>query len=106
MACANSPLTTGTSAIASVGAATGLPCATDDAVGPPAGFTGIELNTPAQPVTFHWKKFIDAASDAGMSRRYGGIHFKDGDLEGRKLGKKIAAIVFKKTLGQIDGKLK
>jgi len=42
--------------------------------------------TPAQPVTLHWKRFHDAADQAGISRRYGGIHFKRGDLVGRALG--------------------
>ena len=72
----------------------------------PVGYVSIELNTPAQPITFTWPKFIDAANDAGMSRRYGGIHFKDGDLQGRALGKKIAKIVFKKAEQYINGKVK
>lgn len=72
----------------------------------PAGFTPVELNTPSQPITFFWKKFIDAADDAGMSRRYGGIHYKEGDLQGRKIGKKIAGIVFKKAQEYIDGNVK
>lgn len=71
----------------------------------PAGYTSIELNTPAQPVTFFWKNFVDAANDAGMSRRYGGIHFKDGDLQGRMLGKKVAKIVVKKAKGYFAGKV-
>ena len=72
----------------------------------PTSFTSIELNVPAQPLTFSWKKFTDAANDAGLSRRIGGIHFKDGDLQGRALGKKIALIVGKKAQQHIDGKLK
>ena len=72
----------------------------------PAGYTSIELNTPAQPLTFSWKKFIDAANEAGFSRRIGGIHFKDGDLQGRALGKKIGATVFKKAQEYINGKVK
>lgn len=72
----------------------------------PASFTSIELNVPAQPLTLSWKKFTDAANDAGLSRRIGGIHFKDGDLQGRALGKKIGLIVGKKAQQYIDGKLK
>ena len=72
----------------------------------PAGFTSIELNVPAQPVTFTWPKFIDAANDAGLSRRIGGIHFKDGDLQGRALGAKIGKLAFKKAQQYIDGKVK
>ena len=42
--------------------------------------------TPAQPVTLRWKTFHDAADEAGISRRYGGIHFKRGDIVGRAIG--------------------
>jgi hypothetical protein len=72
----------------------------------PVGYTAIELNTPAKPITFTWNKFVDAANDAGISRRYGGIHFKDGDLQARKLGAKIAKIVWKRAQEFIDGKVK
>ncbi len=52
---------------------------------------------PAKAITLFWLKFVDAANQAGMSRRYGGIHFKDGDLQGRVLGKKIGTIVWQKS---------
>lgn len=53
----------------------------------PAGSSKIEPGlTPAHPVTLSWATFADAADEAGMSRRYGGIHFRDADLAGRKLG--------------------
>ncbi|MFF4622137.1 vanadium-dependent haloperoxidase [Nonomuraea jabiensis] len=45
--------------------------------------------TPAQDVTLHWRTFTDAADEAGMSRRYGGIHFRLGDLQGRALGRAV-----------------
>jgi hypothetical protein len=72
----------------------------------PAGFTSIELNVPAQPLTFTWPKFVDAANDAGLSRRIGGIHFKDADLQGRVLGKKIAQLAYRKAQEYISGKVK
>lgn len=72
----------------------------------PPGFTTIEANVPAQPVTFFWKTFLDAAGDAGMSRRYGGIHFKDGDLQARAIGKTIGGLAFKKAQQYITGKVK
>jgi hypothetical protein len=41
-----------------------------------AGSSKIEPGiTPAQPVKLKWETFADAADEAGMSRRYGGIHF-------------------------------
>ncbi|MBY0423456.1 MAG: vanadium-dependent haloperoxidase, partial [Parvularculaceae bacterium] len=42
---------------------------------------------PAAPLTLSWPTFSAAAAEAGISRRYGGIHFIDGDLEGRRIGK-------------------
>lgn len=72
----------------------------------PTGYTSIELNVPASPITFTWDRFEDAAADAGLSRRIGGIHFKNGDLDGRKLGQNVAKIVFKRAQDLIDGKVK
>jgi hypothetical protein len=40
-------------------------------------------------VTLHWPTFSEAADQAGRSRRYGGIHFRDGDLAGRALGRMV-----------------
>jgi hypothetical protein len=55
-----------------------------------AGSSAIEPGaTPAADVTLSWKTFDDAADEAALSRRYGGIHFRDGDLESRKMGKRI-----------------
>jgi hypothetical protein len=36
-----------------------------------------------------FQSFTDAADQAGLSRRYGGVHFEDGDLNGRDLGARI-----------------
>jgi hypothetical protein len=46
--------------------------------------------TPAQSVVLKWETFTDTANEAGMSRRYGGIHFARADLAGRKLGLLVA----------------
>jgi hypothetical protein len=57
-----------------------------------AGASRIEPRTPTQPgtpakdVTLSWPTFSAAAGEAGMSRRYGGIHFESGDMDGRALG--------------------
>jgi hypothetical protein len=53
---------------------------------------------PTQPVTLHWDTFLDAANEAGISRRYGGIHFKAGDLSGRAVGKLVGAQAWAKAL--------
>jgi hypothetical protein len=56
----------------------------------PAGSSPIEPGTtPAADVTLSWPTFSDAADQAGRSRRYGGIHFRDGDLAGRVLGRMV-----------------
>jgi hypothetical protein len=52
----------------------------------PAGSSRVEPGTPAADVALSWPTFAAAADEAGRSRRYGGIHFKDGDLVGRALG--------------------
>ncbi len=51
-------------------------------------------NSPAQPVVLRWQTFQDAADEAGLSRRYGGIHFQDADLRGREMGRYIAQLAF------------
>ncbi len=57
----------------------------------PAGSSKIELgSTPAKTVVLSWKTLTEAADDAGMSRRWGGIHFETGDEHGRGLGKVVA----------------
>jgi hypothetical protein len=56
----------------------------------PAGSSQVEPGTsPAAAVALHWPTFTDAADQAGRSRRYGGIHFRDGDLVGRALGRMV-----------------
>lgn len=49
------------------------------------------LTVPAAPVTLTWRTFTDAANEAGLSRRYGGIHFVPGDVDGRELGHLLGA---------------
>ncbi|MBA2368958.1 MAG: phosphoesterase [Candidatus Protochlamydia sp.] len=58
---------------------------------------------PTKNVKLKWKTFSEAADEAGMSRRYGGIHFKTGDMEGRRLGRKIGALAFERALYFING---
>jgi hypothetical protein len=58
---------------------------------------------PAADLTLSWDTFSDAADAAGMSRRYGGIHFRSGDLTGRSLGRVIGTEVWTKARTFIDG---
>lgn len=59
--------------------------------------------TPAQEITLTWRTLHEAAEQAGMSRRYGGIHFEEGDVRGRELGKKVADCVWRKVCRYFDG---
>ncbi len=63
-----------------------------------AGSLKTESNIPSKDITLNWPTFSAAADEAGMSRRYGGIHFEEGDLVGRKLGLDVADQVWKKSL--------
>jgi hypothetical protein len=70
----------------------------------PAGSSPVEPGiTPSVDVILSWETFQDAADEAGVSRRYGGIHFELGDLNGRKLGKKVGKTVFQKAVFFING---
>ncbi|MGH2814870.1 MAG: vanadium-dependent haloperoxidase, partial [Actinomycetota bacterium] len=62
------------------------------AVTMPAGSSRVEPGiTPAADVVLSWPTFSAAADQAGRSRRYGGIHFEDGDLVGRALGAMVGS---------------
>jgi hypothetical protein len=64
---------------------------------------GVEPGVPTTPITLHWETFSAAADEAGLSRRLGGIHFLDGDVEGRKLGRAVAAAAWARALDFIEG---
>ena len=59
--------------------------------------------TPAIAVTLSWETFSGAADEAGISRRYGGIHFESDDLAGRQLGRLVANEVWNKAMAFIAG---
>jgi hypothetical protein len=59
--------------------------------------------TPAKEITLSWSTLDDAADEAGKSRRYGGIHFEDGDKCGQELGQKVAASVWQKACCYFNG---
>ena len=66
-----------------------------DSVTFPPGSSTIEPGiTPHNPVTLYWQTFADAAAQAGLSRRYGGIHFIPGDLDARRAGKEVGQRVW------------
>ncbi|MDJ0707144.1 MAG: vanadium-dependent haloperoxidase [Leptolyngbyaceae cyanobacterium MO_188.B28] len=69
----------------------------------PPNSSTFENNTPAEEVELCWDTFTIAADEAGISRLYGGIHFTDGDLNGRKLGRRIGQSVWQRTQYFING---
>jgi vanadium-dependent haloperoxidase-like protein len=69
----------------------------------PAGWSKIEANTPANPVTLSWPTYTAMADEAGLSRRYGGIHFKTGDIQGRALGNMVGQNVYSKAQSYFRG---
>ena len=66
--------------------------------------------TPAADVVLSWPTFTDAANQAGRSRRYGGIHFREGDLVGRALGAMVGARAWRAAAelfsGRVHGRLR
>ncbi|ERN42653.1 hypothetical protein KR51_00006470, partial [Rubidibacter lacunae KORDI 51-2] len=43
--------------------------------------------TPQAETTLFWETYTEAANEAGLSRIFGGIHFDEGDINGRELGR-------------------
>ena len=69
-----------------------------------AGSSGVEPGlVPASDVVLTWATFTEAADQAGMSRRYGGIHFKEGDLQSRAMGRLIGAQAWAKAKTYFNG---
>ena len=70
----------------------------------PTGSSSIEPGiTPATDVKLSWATFSQAADQAGLSRRLGGIHFKEGDLDARRAGRLVAIRVWRKAQTYING---
>lgn len=59
--------------------------------------------TPTAPIILDWETFSVAADEAGISRIYGGIHFDDGDLNGRTLGRQVGSSALDQALFFING---
>ena len=59
--------------------------------------------TPVEEIILDWDTFSEAADEAGISRLYGGIHFEDGDINGRTLGREVGNAVFERAQFYING---
>jgi hypothetical protein len=70
----------------------------------PAGSSRTEPGAvPASDLTLRWATFSEAADQAGLSRRYGGIHFERGDLEARAAGRLVARQAWAKAQSYFEG---
>jgi hypothetical protein len=70
----------------------------------PAGSSRVEGGeVPETDLTLSWATFSDAADQAGISRRYGGIHFEQGDLDARSTGRSAARRVWNKANDYWEG---
>ena len=57
---------------------------------------------PGDTLTLSWDTFTQAADEGGLSRLYGGIHFEDGDVNGRQLGRDVGETVWAKIQAFAD----
>ena len=56
-----------------------------------------EPSAPEVAVVLTWPSFTEAADQAGLSRLYGGIHFRDADVTGRAIGRTAGAQAFQRA---------
>ena len=68
--------------------------------------TATKPGVPARDVVLKWKTFLDAADQAGMSRRYGGIHFYTGDRQGRAAGATIGYWAYDRAKAYWEGRFR
>ncbi|KAN0018992.1 hypothetical protein ACTFIU_002194 [Dictyostelium citrinum] len=59
--------------------------------------TNCSFPVPKTDIKLYWATFTDAAQQACISRRYGGIHYDFSDFEARKMGRKIGEMVWDKS---------
>jgi hypothetical protein len=71
----------------------------------PANWSKIQPGVPTTPVRLYWQTFTAAADQAGISRRYGGIHFWSGDYHARMLGNLLGRGANSKAQAYIQGKI-
>jgi hypothetical protein len=70
----------------------------------PRGSSRVEPGAvPSSDITLSWSTFSGAADQAGISRRYGGIHFEQGDLDARATGRIAARLVWERARDYWEG---
>jgi hypothetical protein len=69
-----------------------------------AGSSFVEPGTvPAATVQLGWSTLTAAAGEAGLSREYGGIHFRDADAHGLNLGRAVGTNTWNKAQTYFQG---
>lgn len=68
-----------------------------------AGGVTYEPGVPAADTKLSWATFSAAADEQGISRRYAGMHFEDGDLHARAQGRQAAGVAWAKAQSYFDG---
>jgi hypothetical protein len=58
---------------------------------------------PATTVQLGWSTYTAAAGEAGPSREYGGIHFRDADAHGLNLGRAVGTNTWNKAQTSFQG---
>jgi hypothetical protein len=58
---------------------------------------------PTEPITLQWASYFDAADEAGMSRRWGGIHPEMDDLPARVIGHSIGLGAYRRASALFNG---
>lgn len=70
----------------------------------PPGWSRVEPGVvPAEAVELCWDTFSSAAEEAGASRLYGGIHFRQGNEAGLAMGRSIGEQVWRRAQRYFDG---
>lgn len=67
------------------------------------GTIQFEQGVPGETVVLEWETFSIGADEGGISRLFGGIHFNEGDINGRELGRTVGADAFDLAQKFING---
>jgi hypothetical protein len=69
-----------------------------------AGSSFVEPGSvPATTVQLGWSTYTAAAGEAGLSREYGGIHFRDADAHGLNLDRAVGTNTWNKAQTYFQG---
>ena len=69
----------------------------------PANFGRVEPGIPAVPTEIAYATFDEAATEAGLSRMFGGIHFSDDNTTGQAVGRLVGRQAWEKARTYFEG---